>query len=189
MTHYINLDGVNTPVRVTRVGENGFDWVTPDGSQAGAICTLPLYNEAGEIVQPDAAPSADSIERGIKLMVKTLAQTDVISSDDALDVKELFDRWDVGLSVIAGAYYRHYDGLYRVVQAHTTQADWEPGVVPSLWTRVNKSGEIPDWSPGSWAKDTQVRHNGKIWLSMVDNNVWEPGAEGIYDNIWKAVVA
>ena len=26
------------------------------------------------------------------------------------------------------------------------------------------------------------------WISMVDNNVWEPGAAGVYDSIWKEVV-
>jgi hypothetical protein len=23
-------------------------------------------------------------------------------------------------------------------------------------------------------KDDKVRHNGKVWISLVDNNVWEP---------------
>ena len=48
--------------------------------------------------------------------------------------------------------------------------------------------EIPDWSPGSWAKDVKVKHKGKIWLSMVDNNTWEPGAAGVYESIWKGVI-
>lgn len=24
----------------------------------------------------------------------------------------------------------------------------------------------------------KVRHNGKIWMSTIDNNVWEPGVYG-----------
>lgn len=47
---------------------------------------------------------------------------------------------------------------------------------------------VQAWVTGqSYAKDVQVMHGGKTWISMVDNNVWEPGAAGVYDNIWKEV--
>lgn len=36
-------------------------------------------------------------------------------------------------------------------------------------------------------KLVEVIHNGGVWLSGVDNNVWEPGAPGVYDNVWKRV--
>lgn len=34
-----------------------------------------------------------------------------------------------------------------------------------------------------------MTHRGKTWLSMVPDNVWEPGAAGVYDSIWKEVAA
>ena len=40
----------------------------------------------------------------------------------------------------------------------------------------------------SYAKDVQVTHGGRTWLSMVYNNVWEPGAAGVYDSIWKEAI-
>lgn len=133
---YLDLDGVRTAVRVTRAGEDGFDWVTPDGSQAGTMSRLPLYDEAGEQAPPDAEPSPDCILRGLKLVVKTLAQTSVIAPEDALGIKELFDLWAVGLAVTAGAYYRYGDALYRVVRAHTTRANWTPDNALSPFTRI-----------------------------------------------------
>ena len=36
---------------------------------------------------------------------------------------------------------------------------------------------------GGWDK---VMHNGKKWESLVDNNVWEPGATGT-ESLWKEV--
>ena len=33
----------------------------------------------------------------------------------------------------------------------------------------------------------EVAHKGGIWLSGVDNNIWEPGAVGVHENIWKRV--
>ena len=59
---------------------------------------------------------------------------------------------------------------------------------PALYGKVAMPDEIPDWSPGSWAKDVKVKHKGKIWLSMVDNNTWEPGAAGVYESIWKGAI-
>ena len=32
----------------------------------------------------------------------------------------------------------------------------------------------------------RVKHNGKTWESLVDNNVWEPGAQGT-EALWKVV--
>lgn len=185
---YLDLDGGRAAVRVTRVGADGFDWVTLDGSQAGAMCRLPLYDDSGAVVQPDAEPSADGIQRGLKLVVKALAQTNVIAPEDALEIKELFDPWAVGLAVAVGAHYRYRDGLYRVVQAHTTQADWTPDITHSLWARVAPAGEIPEWTPGSWEQGAKVRHKNKVWQSMTGNNIWEPGAAGVFDNIWKEVI-
>ena len=43
------------------------------------------------------------------------------------------------------------------------------------------SGEItiPEWvqpdSTNSYSKGDKVTHNGKTWVSDIDNNVWEPG--------------
>ena len=36
-------------------------------------------------------------------------------------------------------------------------------------------------------KDDKVSHNGKIWISLIDNNVWEPGVVGT-ESLWKEVV-
>jgi hypothetical protein len=32
-----------------------------------------------------------------------------------------------------------------------------------------------------------VTHNGKTWESLIDNNVWEPGAVGT-ETLWKEIV-
>ena len=48
------------------------------------------------------------------------------------NVVALFPDWTTGEQVAVGEV-RQFDGaLYRVVQAHTTQADWTPPTVPAL---------------------------------------------------------
>ena len=47
--------------------------------------------------------------------------------------------------------------------------------------------EYPEWVQPTGAHDAynigdKVTHNGKTWVSDVDNNVWEPGVYG-----WKCI--
>ena len=81
--------------------------------------------------------------------------------------------------------YRTYEGkLYRCLQAHAGQADWAPDVSPALWKEVGiTENGIPEWSQPISSADAymlndEVMHNGNIWVSDYDNNVWEPGVFG-----------
>lgn len=54
--------------------------------------------------------------------------------------------------------------------------------------------EIPEWQawdgvkyPPGYQTGEKVTKDGKIWESQIDNNIYVPGAPGIYDNIWKEV--
>jgi len=107
----------------------------------------------------------------------------------AVEYPDLYPVWMGGMALSIGDRVQHNGGLYRVNQAHT--AEHPPSVnTAALYTRINAPGEIPAWVTGqSYAKDVQVTHGGKTWISMVDNNVWEPGAAGVFDSIWKEVVA
>lgn len=41
--------------------------------------------------------------------------------------------------------------------------------------------------PIKYQTGSKVTHNGKKWESMVDNNIWEPGALGVGETIWKEI--
>jgi len=105
----------------------------------------------------------------------------------AVEHVDLYPTWMAGAGLTAGGRVRHNGGLYRVQQAHTAQSDWPPDTAMSLFSRINAPGDIPAWVQGSYAKNVQVTHGGKAWISMVDNNVWEPGAAGIGPTIWEEV--
>jgi hypothetical protein len=110
----------------------------------------------------------------------------LLPDDLALQVVDIYPDWMPGQVVGVGQRLRHEGGLYRVVQAHTAQEHQPPGVVTAaLYTRVMAPGTVEAWVPGSYARGVEVAHKSGIWLSGVDNNVWEPGAPGVYDNIWK----
>lgn len=156
-----------------------------------------VVERTAEEIQADIAaippPSPDPLvetQKAAAVMFRALAQTDVIKPAYALDNAGMFQVWAerVGTDTKVGEYLRHEDGLYRVKQAHKIQAHYPPSTATAaLYSRVTMPGEILDWAPGSWDVDAKVRHKGKIWISKVPNNTWEPGAAGVYDNIWKVV--
>lgn len=108
-----------------------------------------------------------------------------LSDADALAAAELFPAWNGdGTEYEAEIRVRYGDGLWRCLQAHTSQPAWTPEAAPSLWARVliPDPETVPDWvqpdSTNPYRKGDRVRHNGKLWVSDLDGNVWEPGVCG-----------
>ena len=73
------------------------------------------------------------------------------TDENALKVIDLFPVWTVGIAVAKDSRYQYNGKLYKVVQAHTTQADWTPDITPNLWTviDVTHAGTIDDPIPAS----------------------------------------
>lgn len=125
--------------------------------------------------------------------VRTLAvmQAKALPDEQALQVPELYDEWSgKGVSYTSGERVRYNGILYKVLQNHTSQEDWTPDTAHSLFAKVlNPNPEvIPNWeqpeSTNGYAKGDKVKHKEKVWESLVDNNVWEPGAVGT-ESVWK----
>ena len=109
------------------------------------------------------------------------------TDENALKVIDLYPVWVVGIAVAKDSRYQYNGKLYKVVQAHTTQADWAPDVTPALWVMVSLD-EWPEWiqptgAHDAYAKGDKVTHSSKKWTSDVDANTWEPGVYG-----WTEVV-
>lgn len=133
----------------------------------------------------------------------SLAEKGDIDEVTATEHAELFEAWvtdkDYGVGKILTRPNKDYavgkiltrpnGNLYKCVQAHRSQAGWEPENTPALWTKIgDPSEEYPEWSQPLGAHDAyplgaKVSHNGKKWTSDVANNVWEPGVYG-----WSEVV-
>lgn len=109
---------------------------------------------------------------------------DNLSDNDAAQAPMIFDRWEVNISYEVGKRVCYNDKLYKVLIAHTSQADWTPDVAVSLFAEVliPDPSVIPEWiqpsSTNPYMKGDKVRHIGKIWISIADYNVWEPGVYG-----------
>lgn len=121
-----------------------------------------------------------------------------LSSDVAAKSAALYTAWDGSGHAYAEGERVSFDGeLYTCLQAHTSQGDWSPTAAPSLWAKVLEAGtadtpteEVPEWeqpdSTNPYTLGARVKHNGKVWESLVANNVWEPGVVGT-ETVWREV--
>jgi hypothetical protein len=90
--------------------------------------------------------------------------------------------WSAGEAVEVGSYRVHGGELYSCLQAHTTQSDWMPNVVPALWRHWPKKApgqQYPPWVQPTGAHDAykkgdRVMFEGAAYESKIDANVWGP---------------
>ena len=108
-----------------------------------------------------------------------------LTDEQALTVPAIYPAWSGESAEYKFGDRVLYNGtLYKCITAHTSQTAWTPTDAPSLWTKVliPTPGEIPEWeqpsSTNPYAKGDKVKHNGKVWTSDIDGNVWEPGVYG-----------
>lgn len=118
----------------------------------------------------------------MKPFIQKGAQT--LDDAEALAIKTVYPKWSASGTYSVGDKVLYYGTLYKCLQGHTAQKDWSPTKAPSLWAKVliPDPTVIPAWeqpdSTNPYMKGDKVTHNGKTWVSDIDNNVWEPGVYG-----------
>ena len=123
-------------------------------------------------------------ENAIRLRAYVEKAAQSLDDADALKAVSLYPIWAVDTAYITGERVQYEKVLYKVLQGHTSQATWTPTDSPSLFAKVliPDPGVIPEWeqpeSTNPYMKGDKVTHNGKTWISTLDNNVWEPGVYG-----------
>ena len=103
-----------------------------------------------------------------------------LPDEDALQAVELIPECVVGLAYAVDERLQYNGVLYRVVQAHTSQADWTPDITPALFVVVSLD-EWPEFVQPTGAHDAykkgdKVTFNGKHYISLIDANVYSPSA-------------
>ena len=164
-----------------------------------------------ELDEQEAAAAKNELQTlAVNAMMMSLADDDLvetkntyqtklrsISDGAALKMPEVFPHWSGNSKEYVKDDKVLYNGvLYKVLQNHTSQEGWTPTSAPSLLTSapslfakvLTSEGEILDWeqpsSTNPYMKGDKVRYNGKIFESLIDNNVWSPEA---YPQGWKEV--
>lgn len=109
---------------------------------------------------------------------------------DAVEAPILFPVWSSDAHYLVGDRRRFKGVLYKCLQEHDAQASWTPFDSPSLWAKVliPDPDVIPEWeqpdSTNGYMTGDKVMYNGKVYRSLIDNNVWSPEA---YPAGWEEV--
>lgn len=202
-TNYLTENGkmifnFNTNIEVML--ENGFKEIINDVPSYDAntqVVTRDSYTEGDTTITVNYVVTAKPLTKEEQLEnQKNLALTffaETLSDAQALQVPMLFDEFDGnGVAYEVGKRVMYNNILYKVIQAHTSQADWTPVAAPSLFAKVineTVDGSIPEFeqpdSTNPYMKGNKVMFNGKVYESVIDNNVWSPTA---YPAGWKEII-
>ena len=98
---------------------------------------------AAEVSSVITGEQIANIDMPTAYAMRAVIEESVASLDDetAVTVPSLFTPWKPGEAVNVGDRRYYATRLYKVVQAHTTQADWTPDVTPALWAVLGDPGE------------------------------------------------
>lgn len=203
-TNYLTENGkmiFNFNTNIDAMLENGFKEViniVPSYDANTQVVTRDSYTEGDTTITINYVVTAkpltkeEQLENQRNLALTFFAET--LSDAQALQVPMLFEEFDGnGVAYEVGKRVLYNDILYKVIQAHTSQAEWTPVAAPSLFAKVineTVDGSIPKFeqpdSTNPYMKGDKVIFNEKVYESLIDNNVYSPEA---YPAGWKEVTS
>ena len=187
----------NTNVDVMK--EYGFKEVinvVPSYDANTHIVTMDGYIEDTDTITVKYVITAKPLSKEEQIQIqKNLALTffaETLTDAQALQVPMLFDEFNGnGVKYKAGKRIIYEGVLYKVLQDHTSQEGWTPATAPSLFAKViNETidGSVPEFeqpdSTNPYMKGDKVIFNGKVYESLIDNNVYSPSD---YPTGWKDI--
>ena len=132
----------------------------------------------------DKLQAAEQLRKALQMFARTL------TDEEALEIATVYPAYEVGKAYAADELISYgVNGvgdpqLYRIVQAHTSQADWTPDATPALYTPIGltESG-YPVWSKPTGAHDAYgegdiVDYNGTLYISKIPANTYPPDVYG-----------
>lgn len=113
---------------------NSEEWTYPEGEQ-------PVINR-----QFSRLLALDELDKEATEEINTYD----LSPSEALQVKDRYPEWEVGIDVVKGHKYQCDGDLWEALKDHKTQENWKPGTsTASLWKVVDEehAGTIADPIP------------------------------------------
>lgn len=99
-----------------------------------------------------------------------------LSPSEALQVKDRYPEWKIGIDVVKGHRYQYGEDLWEVLQGHKTQENWKPSLeTASLWKRVDeehagtKDDPIPYAPPMEIFKDKYYTQSKVLYKCIRDS--------------------
>ena len=118
-----------------------------------------------------------------------LIRQDAISIEDMKELVALYPDFVIGKAYAVGDLVEYNNELYEVIQAHTSQADWTPDIVPALFKSKTVVAVIPEFVQPTGGHDAynigdKVIFEGQTYESLINANVYSPTA---YPQGWQII--
>lgn len=124
------------------------------------------------------------IRKALQLFLATLdADANV---GDMMAVASVFPKYQVGKAYKTKEVFSYGENsvgdaqLYQVLQNHTSAKEWTPDTTQSLYKKIGVTDDgYPEWvqplgASDAYNKGDVVSHNGTLYRSLIDGNVWSP---------------
>ena len=114
--------------------------------------------------------AAEQFRRALQMFSQSL------TDEQAMEIATVYPKYEIGKSYVTSEYFTYGVNdvgdpqLYKVVQNHTSQADWKPSDTPTLYEPIGLNSEgYPVWSQPSGAHDAYnmgdiVDYNGTLYI-------------------------
>ena len=114
------------------------------------------------------------IDAGLRYAVAN----DGVTDEELLTMRAATPEWTPGMTLAVGDTVMHGGSMFVVIQAHTTQAGWEPGTATqSLFRRVQQEGST-EWQPDTdYATGAECTYEGSAYTCLQGHTSqagWEP---------------
>lgn len=116
-------------------------WVEETAAEIAALQEAQARAEAEEKHRPLSLSEVQELL--VRQQINTLTVDDAI----AYRMREFYPEWAESQSYAVGHKLLYGGRLYKVIQAHTSQADWTPDAVPALFTRIDEQHDGSRYDP------------------------------------------
>ncbi len=151
----------------------------------GETLTDELLARALPLDQFISVTTEEALPNALGLLLRLAVADGRVTDEELLSIQPALEGrvWKAGQTVQVGDVYSYNAFLWRCLQAHTTQNDWPPDVVPALWRKVEiiHKDEVRVWQSGvNYAVGDEVAYpdeNGALYTCLQAHTSltgWEP---------------
>lgn len=103
-----------------------------------------------------------------------------LPDDEIIELGDVFENYKFDFNYKIGDMFNYKGNLYRVIKEHTSQKDWLPDIVQSLYNRVQieKPGQILPWIAGEAVVTGDKRSYNDVVYECISGHTtqtaWQP---------------